>query len=65
MDRKNVRRRLRNWSEERKTREILIRKTFFTINMVKSRNILPRETAVSPSLEISKVQVDKGLSNLI
>lgn len=65
VDRKNIKGRLTNWSEERETAEIPIREIFFTMSMVKSRNMLPREAAESPSLEISKAQVEKGLSKLI
>jgi len=56
---------LTNWSEERETREIPIRKMFFTMSVVKSRNMMPREAAESPFLKISSTQVDKGLSHLI
>lgn len=42
-------------------REIPIRKIFFAKSMVKYRNILPRDVVESPSLGISKAEVDKGL----
>jgi len=41
------------------------RKIFFTIRVVRHRNILPREAAEAPSLETFKVRLDSTLSNLV
>ncbi|KFQ62889.1 hypothetical protein N334_13233, partial [Pelecanus crispus] len=42
-----------------------IRKTFFTMRVVKHWNRLPREVVDAPSLEAFKVRLDRALSNLI
>ncbi|KAK4821999.1 hypothetical protein QYF61_006613 [Mycteria americana] len=42
-----------------------IRKTFFTMRVVKHWNRLPREAVDAPSLETFKVRLDRALSNLI
>ena len=42
-----------------------IRKTFFTMRMVKHWSRLPREVVDAPSLETFKVRLDGALSNLI
>jgi len=42
-----------------------IRKTFFTLRVVKHWNGLPRELVDAPSLETFKVRLDGALSNLI
>ncbi|KFQ84419.1 hypothetical protein N337_04832, partial [Phoenicopterus ruber ruber] len=42
-----------------------IRKTFFTMRVVKHWNRLPREVVEAPSLETFKVRLDSALSNLI
>ncbi|KFP09555.1 hypothetical protein Z169_08349, partial [Egretta garzetta] len=42
-----------------------IRKTFFTIRVVKHWNGLPREVVDAPSLETLKVRLDVALSNLV
>ena len=42
-----------------------IRKTFFTMRVVKHRNRLPREVVDAPSLETFKVRLDGALSDLI
>lgn len=46
-------------------REIPIRKIIFEKDIVKYRNVLPRDFVGSPSLGISKAEVDKGLRNLV
>lgn len=62
---KNVRERLTKCDKETEAREIPIRKIFFTKSIVKYRNTLPRDVVESPSLGISKAEVDEGLSNLV
>ncbi|KFV98716.1 hypothetical protein N327_03093, partial [Fulmarus glacialis] len=42
-----------------------IRKTFFTMRVVKHWNRLPREMVDGPSLETFKVRLDGALSSLI
>ena len=42
-----------------------IRKKFFAMRVVKHWNRLPREVVDAPSLETSKVRLDRALSNLI
>ncbi|KFQ39173.1 hypothetical protein N332_01774, partial [Mesitornis unicolor] len=42
-----------------------IRKKFFTMRVVDQWHRLPREVVEAPSLEISKVRLDRTLSNLI
>jgi len=42
-----------------------IRKTFFTIRVVKHWHKLPREVVDAPSLETLKVRLDGAVSNLI
>ncbi|KFQ63615.1 hypothetical protein N334_13278, partial [Pelecanus crispus] len=42
-----------------------IRKTFFTMRVVKHRNRLPREVVEAPSLETFKARLDGALSTLI
>uniref|UniRef100_K7EX05 Reverse transcriptase domain-containing protein n=1 Tax=Pelodiscus sinensis TaxID=13735 RepID=K7EX05_PELSI len=42
-----------------------IRKNYFTRRVVKHWNGLPREVVESPSLEVSKSRLDKGLARLI
>jgi len=42
-----------------------IRKTFFTVRMVRHWNRLPREVVDAPSLEVFKARVDGALSNLV
>ena len=42
-----------------------IRKTFFTMRVVKHWNRLPREVAEAPSLETFKTRSDRALSNLV
>ena len=42
-----------------------IRKTFFTMRVVKHLNRLPREVVGAPSLETFKARLDGALSNLI
>ncbi|KFW11416.1 hypothetical protein N327_00637, partial [Fulmarus glacialis] len=44
---------------------LAIRKTFFTMRVVKHWNRLPREVVAAPSLERLKVRLDGALSNLI
>ncbi|KFR17516.1 hypothetical protein N306_11162, partial [Opisthocomus hoazin] len=42
-----------------------IRKTFFTVRVVKHWNRLPREVVEAPSLETFKARLDRALSNLV
>ena len=42
-----------------------IRKTFFTMRVVKHWDRLPREVVDAPSLETFKLRLDRALSNLI
>ncbi|KFM01641.1 hypothetical protein AS27_01219, partial [Aptenodytes forsteri] len=42
-----------------------IRKTFFTVRVVKHWQRLPREVVDAPSLETFKVRLDGALSNLV
>ncbi|KFW70508.1 hypothetical protein AS28_13167, partial [Pygoscelis adeliae] len=42
-----------------------IRKTFFTMRVVRHWNRLPREAVDVPSLEVFKVRVDGALSSLV
>jgi len=42
-----------------------IRKTFFTMRVVKHWNGLPREVVEAPSLETFKARLDGALSNLV
>jgi len=42
-----------------------IRKTFFTMRVMKDWNGLPREVMEAPSLETFKARLDGALSNLI
>jgi len=42
-----------------------VRKTFFTMRVVKHWNWLPREVVDVPSLETFKARLDRALSNLI
>ncbi|KFQ03794.1 hypothetical protein N330_02923, partial [Leptosomus discolor] len=42
-----------------------IRRTFFTMRVVKHWNRLPREVVEAPSLEIFKIRLDRALSNLV
>jgi len=42
-----------------------IRKTFFTMRVVKHWDRLPREVVVATSLEVFKARLDGALSNLI
>ena len=42
-----------------------IRKTFFTVKVIRHRKRLPREAEDSPSLEMFKVRLDGALSKLI
>jgi len=42
-----------------------IRKTFFTIRVVRHWHRLPREAVDAPSLEVFKAQLDGALSNLV
>jgi len=42
-----------------------IRKTFFTMRVVKHWNRLPREVVEAPSLETFKAGLDRALSNLV
>lgn len=40
-----------------------IRKTFFTVKVVRHWNRLPREAVDTPSLEVLKAMLDGGLNN--
>ncbi|KFU97920.1 hypothetical protein N339_06630, partial [Pterocles gutturalis] len=42
-----------------------IRKTFFTLRVVRQQNRLPREAVDAPSLEVFKARLDEALSNLV
>ncbi|KFM04582.1 hypothetical protein AS27_06679, partial [Aptenodytes forsteri] len=42
-----------------------IKKTFFTMSMVRHWNRLPREAVDAPSLEAFKARLDGALSNLV
>jgi len=42
-----------------------IRKTFFTVRVVKHLNGMPREVVEAPSLETFKVRLNRALSNLV
>ncbi|KFW65253.1 hypothetical protein AS28_05609, partial [Pygoscelis adeliae] len=42
-----------------------IRKTFFTLRVVRHWNRLPTEAVDAPSLEVFKIRLDRALSNLI
>jgi len=42
-----------------------VRKTFFTVRVVKHWNKLTREVVDAPSLEMFKVSLDRALNNLI
>ena len=42
-----------------------VRKTFFTVRVVRHWNRLPREAVDAPSLEVFKARLDGALSNLI
>ncbi|KFP50845.1 hypothetical protein N323_10475, partial [Cathartes aura] len=42
-----------------------IRKTFFTMRVVRHWNRLPREVVDVPSLEVFKARLDGALSNLV
>ncbi|KFQ47941.1 hypothetical protein N333_10201, partial [Nestor notabilis] len=42
-----------------------IRKTFFTMRMVRHWNRLPREAVDAPSLEVFKARLDGILINLV
>jgi len=42
-----------------------IRKTFFTVRVVKHWNRLPREVVEVPALETFKARLDRTLSNLV
>ncbi|KGL99742.1 hypothetical protein N301_03684, partial [Charadrius vociferus] len=42
-----------------------IRKTFFTLKVVRHWNRLPREAVDAPSLEVFKARLDGALSNLV
>ncbi|KFW72626.1 hypothetical protein AS28_04865, partial [Pygoscelis adeliae] len=42
-----------------------IRKKFFTVRVVRHRNMLPREVVDAPSLEVFKARLDGALSNLV
>jgi len=42
-----------------------IRKTFFTLRVVKHWHRLPREVVEAPTLEIFKARLDGALSNLV
>ncbi|KFQ69711.1 hypothetical protein N335_13800, partial [Phaethon lepturus] len=45
--------------------KLAIRKTFFTMKVVKRWHRLPREVVDAPSLATSQVRLDGALSNLI
>ncbi|KFQ34877.1 hypothetical protein N332_13436, partial [Mesitornis unicolor] len=42
-----------------------IRKTFFTVRVVRHWHRLPREAVDAPSLEVFKARLDRALSNLV
>jgi len=42
-----------------------IRKTFFTMRVMRHWHRLPREVVDAPSLEVFKVRLDRALSNLV
>jgi len=42
-----------------------MRKNFFTLRVMEHWNRLPREVVESPSVEISKIHLDKVLCNLL
>ena len=45
---------------------LVIRKTFFTLRVVKHWNRFPREVVVAPSLEtFNPIRLDRALSNLV
>ena len=41
-----------------------IRKKFFTVRVVRQRNMMPREVVDAPSLAVFKARLDGALSNL-
>jgi len=56
----------RNGFKLKKSRFSLdIRKTFFTVGMVRHWHRLPREAVDAPSLEVFKARLDGALSNLV
>ncbi|KFQ07767.1 hypothetical protein N330_13692, partial [Leptosomus discolor] len=42
-----------------------IRKTFFTMRVVRHWNRLPREAVDAPSLKVFQARLDEALSNLV